>query len=119
MSLLQTMCRLFGSRCAGEPEPTKESMRTATTSSQADLGQKEAEIGEKRQRPNEPYGRRWHSQNHSASLEALTALALCFPHRVPRSELGNLHHYTPLLGQRTLRPIVLLTTTSRGSAVRA
>ena len=44
MGLLQTMCRLFGSRCAGEPEPTKESMRTATTSSQADLGQKEAEM---------------------------------------------------------------------------
>ena len=39
MSMLQTMCRLF--RCAGEPEPTKESMRTATTS---DLGQKEAEL---------------------------------------------------------------------------
>ena len=44
MGLLQTMCSLFGSRCAGEPEPTKESMRTATTSSQADLGQKEAEL---------------------------------------------------------------------------
>jgi hypothetical protein len=38
------MCSLFGGRCAGELEPTKESMRTATTSSQADLGQKEAEL---------------------------------------------------------------------------
>ena len=44
MSLLQAMCRLFGGRCAGEPEPTKERTRTATTSSQADLGQKEAEL---------------------------------------------------------------------------
>src|SRR5262245_17458693 len=30
-----------------------------------------------------PYGRQWHSQNHSASLKALTALALYFPHWVP------------------------------------
>jgi len=44
MSLLRAMCCLFGGRCAGEPERTKESMRTATTSSQADLGQKEAEL---------------------------------------------------------------------------
>jgi hypothetical protein len=44
MSLLRSICRLFGGRCAGEPEPTKESMRTARTSSQADLGQKEAEL---------------------------------------------------------------------------
>jgi len=44
MSLLRAMCCLFGGRCAGEPERTKESMRTAATSSQADLGQKEAEM---------------------------------------------------------------------------
>jgi hypothetical protein len=44
MSLLRAMCCLFGGRCAGEPERTKESMRTATTSSQADLGQREAEL---------------------------------------------------------------------------
>jgi len=34
-----------------------------------------------------PYGRQWHSQNHSASLKALTALALYFPHWV----LGGSH----------------------------
>ena len=44
MSLLRAMCCLFGGRCAGEePKPTKESMRTAMTGSQADLGQEEAE----------------------------------------------------------------------------
>jgi hypothetical protein len=39
------MCCLFGRRCTGEePKSTKESMRTAATGSQADLGQKEAEL---------------------------------------------------------------------------
>ena len=45
MSLLRSICCLFGGRCAGEEHrPTKESMRTGTTGSQADLGQKEAEL---------------------------------------------------------------------------
>ena len=45
MSLLRSICCLFGGGCAGEePRPKKESMRTATTASQADLGQKEAEL---------------------------------------------------------------------------
>jgi hypothetical protein len=39
------------------------------------------------QRRCESYGRQWHSQNHSASLKALTALALYFPHWV----LGGSH----------------------------
>jgi hypothetical protein len=43
MSLLRAMCCLFGGRCAGE-EPAKEPMRSAAPGSQADLGQKEAEL---------------------------------------------------------------------------
>ena len=43
MSLLRAMCCLFGGRCAGE-EPRKELMRSVAPGSQADLGQKEAEL---------------------------------------------------------------------------
>jgi hypothetical protein len=45
MSLLRSICCLFAGRCAGEePKPTKETMRTAAPGSEADLGQKEAEL---------------------------------------------------------------------------
>jgi hypothetical protein len=45
MSLLRSICCLFVGRCAGEePKPTKETMRTAAPGSEADLGQKEAEL---------------------------------------------------------------------------
>src|SRR5262249_47282374 len=47
---------------------------------------KGSRIGEKWQRTDEPHGRRYYSQIHSASPKGLTALALCFPHRVPRLE---------------------------------
>jgi hypothetical protein len=41
MSLLRSICCLFGSRCAGEePKPTTETMRREAP---GDLGQKEAE----------------------------------------------------------------------------
>jgi hypothetical protein len=41
MSLLQSICCLFGGRCAeAEPKPTTETMRREAPS---DLGQKEAE----------------------------------------------------------------------------
>ena len=44
MSLLRSICCLFGGRCAEEePKSTRDTMRRATPGSQADLGQKEAE----------------------------------------------------------------------------
>jgi hypothetical protein len=45
MSLLRSICCLLAGRCAGEePKPPKETMRSAAPRSQADLGQKEAEL---------------------------------------------------------------------------
>jgi hypothetical protein len=44
MSLLRSICCLFGSRCAEEgPKPTNETTRRAASDAQADLGQKEAQ----------------------------------------------------------------------------
>ena len=43
MNLLQSVCCLFGSRCASEePKPTKEAMRREAPVSEGDLGQTEA-----------------------------------------------------------------------------
>ena len=45
MSLLRSICRLFGGRCAEEePKPPNETTRSAAPSSKGDLGQKEAEM---------------------------------------------------------------------------
>ena len=55
MSLLRSICCLFGGRCAGEePKPTTETMRREAPS---DLGQKEAE----RERASEDQLRRMES----------------------------------------------------------
>ena len=43
MRLLRSIFCLFGGRCA-EPRPTNETTRSAAPASQADLGQKEAEL---------------------------------------------------------------------------
>ena len=43
MYLLRSLCFLFGRRCGvEEPKPTKEIMRSETSISEGDLGQKEA-----------------------------------------------------------------------------
>jgi hypothetical protein len=43
MNLLQSVCCLFGSRCASEePKPTKDAMRREGSVSEGDLGQTEA-----------------------------------------------------------------------------
>jgi hypothetical protein len=58
MSLLRSFCCLFGGRCAEEkPKPTNETTHSAAPVSQADLGQKEAEL-DKSGKEQEPYGRR-------------------------------------------------------------
>ncbi len=45
MSLLRSICCLFAGRCEKEePTPTRQTRRSAVPGSQADLGQKEAEM---------------------------------------------------------------------------
>jgi hypothetical protein len=45
MSLLRSICCLFGGRCAEEePKPTNKTTRRAASDAQADLGQKEAQL---------------------------------------------------------------------------
>jgi hypothetical protein len=45
VSLLRSICCLFAGRCEREePKPTRETMRSAAPGSQAELGQKEAEL---------------------------------------------------------------------------
>jgi hypothetical protein len=58
MSLLRSICCLFGGRCAGEePKPTTETMRTGAPGAPGDLGQREAE----RERASEDQLRRMES----------------------------------------------------------
>ena len=87
MSLLRSICCFFGGRCAGEePRPTNETTRRAAPASQADLGQKEAEL--------EKNGKEQMSHREGSDtaktirrpLKALTALVLYFPHLGPSAE---------------------------------
>jgi hypothetical protein len=56
MSLLRSICCMFGSRCVEEePKPTKETMRREAP---GDLGQREAERERASERPTSTHGER-------------------------------------------------------------